>query len=563
MPLVPFSSRYPDEFLSRTEDNFPVLLEKLAAFYKQTRDDIGDGTVSRRKPDGRFNYEEELHELGISQKGISSKEIAAEFNEMIRGCMRHNDLTTAFNLNPSPLFDIVAGITLLSLYTPNSCWDFASGKLGLFEKKIVRILGQLVNWHLADGLVVTGGKQALLYAIKCGMGRARVNLPVAMSDFVVISSKLAHFSIKHVCHYLGISPENYLTIATITSGEMDLQSFEETLNYVISQNKKIAAVIAVGGATINLIPDPILSLKQVIDRVVKNHRLNYTPYLHVDSVISWIWLTFEKDVSSSWENQCSPKIAAKINSVLSKLEGIQYADSFAADFHKTGFCPYGAGVFITRERNNLSGMILDEKLPQQNMQFGEQEIYQLTLENSRSGTSIASIWIALRRLGLEGLRQFVLYQLEVCELFKQKIHMFYSDHFEVLNEHSNGWEIVFKPHFRNKISWDQLQSASLEEQNLYNNACHLFASAFWYGSLNDEHHRTPVIGFIKSYTRKGNQEQGLPAFLIHPSSLHYDEEGIDEMLKGIVCAKIAFESHHLAVTSESSVDYLYDCVPPR
>lgn len=563
MPLRPFSAYYPNEFLSRDEDNFFILLEKLNAFYKQTRDDIGDGTASRRKLNGRFSYEQELNEISINQKGITTEEAISEFNEIIKGVMRHNDPKVAFNLNPSPLFDIVAGMTLLNLYTPNSCWDFASGKLCLFEKKIVRMLGQLVNWPQADGLAVSGGKQALLYAIKNGMEKAKDNASFAMSDFVVISSKLAHYSIEHICHYLGISPENYLRVATHPSGEIDLKSLEEAINSAILQNKKIAAVIAVGGATINLVPDPILSIKQIIDRQVQKHNLHYTPYLHVDSVISWVWLAFAKDESFSWDNQCSSKIAAKITAVLSKLTGIQHADSFAADFHKTGFCPYGSGLFVTKERHNLLGMSLDQKLPKQNRQFGEEEIWRLTLENSRSGTSIAAIWIALRRLGLEGLRQFVLYQLKVCETFKQKIHAYYSDHFEVLNDHSHGWEIILKPHFDNKLSWDQLQIASQKEQSEYIKACHLFASNLWYGSLNDEQHRSPVIGFVKSYSRKGIYEHSFPVFLIHPSSLHYDEEAVDEMLRGIVYAKMAFERRYATPSSEPFADDIYQCIPPR
>jgi glutamate/tyrosine decarboxylase-like PLP-dependent enzyme len=560
MNLVPFSTSYPHEFLSRTEDNFPLLLEKLKLFYDHTRDDIGDGSVSRRKLKGRFNYEEELKGLSINQKGVSTEEAAAEFNEMIQGCMRHNDPTTAFNLNPSPLFDIVAGMTLFSLYTPNSCWDFASGKLCLFEKKIVRMLGQLVDWPEADGLVITGGKQALIYAIKNGMGRVSAQAPVEMRDFVVLSSDVAHYSIEHVCHYLGISPENCLRVPSHPSGEMDLEALEHILNRVISENKKIAAVIAVAGATINLVPDPIASIKKVLDATAENRRLNYTPYLHVDSVISWVYLAFAKEPNTT---QYPPRISEKIEHVLSQLRGIHAADSFAADFHKTGFCPYSSGVFIAKETANLSGMAPDRRTLPKNMLFGEAEIYRLTLENSRSGLPIVAIWIALRRLGLEGLRQFILYQLTVCERFKEKLRTTYSEHFEVLNEHSNGWEIVIKPHFGGHLSWDQLQTAPSEHAQLYQKACHLFLSHVWYGSLHESEHQTPVFGFIKSYSRKGSHERKFPAFLIHPSSLHYNEQTIDEMLERIVETKISFETHYLSSLSACDLDQLYQCTPPR
>jgi hypothetical protein len=135
----------------------------------------------------------------------------------------------------------------------------------------------------------------------------------------------------------------------------------------------------------------------------------------------------------------------------------------------------------------------------------------------------------------------------------------YRDHFEVLNDRSNGWEIVFKLHFRHKLSWDELQSESERVGQDYINDCHAFLHELWYGPLDDEMRNHPVIGFIRKYLRKSVNEKGFPAFLIHPTSPHYDEKAIDEMLRGIVEAKIAFE-----LKSRDTVEeYLSAMTPPR
>ncbi|MBM3184567.1 MAG: hypothetical protein FJZ64_04615, partial [Chlamydiae bacterium] len=493
---------------------------------------------------------------------ISSEDAAAEFNDMLQGSLRHLDPLTAFNITPPPLFDAVVATTFIQLYNANSCWDFISGKLCLYEKKILRMLGGLVHWPKADGCVVTGGKQAFFYAIKNGAARAGIKSH-EMGEGVVICSKLAHYSIEHTCHYLGISAQNCLRVATHSNGETDLQAFEKTIREVISQGKKIAAVIAVGGATINLVPDPIQQMKQVIDLVAKECALNYTPYLHVDSVISWAWLVFQNAETNIWKEQISPKILTKIKSVLSKLQGIQYADSFAADFHKVGFCPYAAGAFIAKETSFLSGMAVDGSSPPEDLSFGEVEIYRHTLENSRPALAIASIWIALRRMGLEGFRKFLLYQFTTCEAFKRKIQERYKDHFEILNDHSKGWEIVIKPHFGFPLSWDQLQKASPSEQKEYTETCYRFLNDLWYGSFNGQPNKTPVIGFVKKYSRKGEHEHPFPAFLIHPCSLHYDDKAIDEMLSSILAAKLSFEEQNLAVSPPAVNEYLCRFVPPR
>ncbi len=563
MSLTRFSDKFPNEFLSRTEDNFNVLQSKLSMFYRKTRADIRSGNISRRNLDMRFNYEEELKNVKINQKGITTEEVAFEFNDILQGSIRHQDPKTAFNLIPAPLLDTIAGITLMGLYNPNSCWDFISGKLCLYEKKIVRMLGVLVNWPQADGYVVTGGKQALLYAIKNGMGRASAQCAAETSDFVVICSELAHYSINHVCHYLGIDQENCIRIPTHASGEVNLQILEKTLDQVIAQGKVVAAVIAVGGGTINFFQDPIFSIKEMINHAVTKHKLNYTPYLHADAVISWAWLAFDEDALEAYQNLAYPRVEEKIKTVVSKLRDIEYADSFAADFHKTGFCPYAAGVFVTKESENLSGMSADGKFPKTSVRFGEAEIYKQTLENSRSGMAVASIWIALRRMGLEGFRNYIIYQLEVCELFKQKIRNDYSEHFEVLNEHSNGWEIVFKPHFSSGFSWDDLQKASEDQKQKYIKTCQHFLNDIWYRGLEEEQNHSPVIGFVKSYSRFGAYECSFPAFLIHPCSLHYDNQAIDEMLKAVVQEKVAFDKRHKGGISKHAEEYFASLVPPR
>lgn len=565
MTLTPFSTRYPTEFLSRTEDNFEIFIEKLRLFYMNTREDIGDGLASRRSMNGRFSYSKELADLEINETGISTEDVSKEFNDMLQGCIRQHDPLAAFNTFPSPLFDAIAGATLMNLYSPNILWDLLSGKLCLYEKKIIKTLASLVDWPNADGYVITGGKQALIYAIKNGLERAKKNTSEDMSDFVVLTSDVSHFCIEHVCSYLGMQVDSCLRIPSTSSGIIDLSIFSSVLEESIVSGKRIAAIIAVGGATINFIPDPIKEMKQIIDTAVMKHQLDYVPYLHVDSVISWAWLAFKQAPVNSWIDQIIPAVAEKIQKVLSNFSGIELVDSFAADFHKTGFCPYSAGVFVAKDVQSLSGMPLDKMPPKQDLFWGESEVYRQTLENSRSGLSIATIWITLRRLGLVGLRQFILYQLGVCECFKDNIKKYYHEHFEILNDHTTGWDIVLKLHFSgNIVLWANLQIATAIEQESYASICRQFLSELWYGSLNGKPHRLPVIGFIKAYSRKGSQEKRLPAFLIHPCSLHYDHAAIIELLEGIVQIKINFEEK-LRTRQDINIEdeYLAEVIPPR
>lgn len=191
------------------------------------------------------------------------------------------------------------------------------------------------------------------------------------------------------------------------------------------------------------------------------------------------------------------------------------------------------------------------------MSFGQNEVYKDTLENSRAATGIVAAWIALRRMGLEGLREFLLYQMKVCQTFKKKMAEDYSGHFEVINHQSLGWEIVFKPHFDTKQSWSDLCASSNQDE--YLKQCQNFLNHIWFSPMKTQDFEIPVIGFVKSFATKHGEKQ-LPAFLIHPTSLHYDDESIDEMLSRIVKAK----SEYIDQTSDSHEDdFLSSVVPPK
>ena len=232
------------------------------------------------------------------------------------------------------------------------------------------------------------------------------------------------------------------------------------------------------------------------------------------------------------------------------------------DFHKLGFCPYAAGAFIAKSPKTLSGLVHEGSFPDNTIQFGEAEMYRVTLENSRSGVAVAAIWIALRRMGLEGLRQYILYQLEVCEAMKHLLRTRFPSDFEVINEHSNNCEIVIKPHFGLPQSWDELQHASHEAQTIYSQRCRQLIDYVWYAKLREQPFKTPVIGLVSLYVRTAN-EAGLPALLLYPSSLHYDNQNVEQMLLALQKVKAEFEREHPREPSDISGSQTKIITPPR
>jgi hypothetical protein len=68
--------------------------------------------------------------------------------------------------------------------------------------------------------------------------------------------------------------------------------------------------------------------------------------------------------------------------------------------------------------------------------------FKYTLENSRPATGIASAWAALHRLGLNGLRQYLIRLMECSEAIKFQLKQY--PEVSILNEKSRGWEIIFR-----------------------------------------------------------------------------------------------------------------------
>ena len=80
--VIPFSQQYPNLFLSRHVENLDVLLSTLSNYLQGPRADIGDGEVTRRAPQGRFQYAERLSQLSLNQTGLPQALVIEELNDM-------------------------------------------------------------------------------------------------------------------------------------------------------------------------------------------------------------------------------------------------------------------------------------------------------------------------------------------------------------------------------------------------------------------------------------------------------------------------------------------------
>jgi glutamate/tyrosine decarboxylase-like PLP-dependent enzyme len=528
-----FASKFANEFLTPQESNIGTLVSKIELL-AASLSDVKHKRQGRRAIDSHFDYKNETKDSEIPLQGLDYNQATARSLEAFEGTIRWHNPNALFNLVPSPLLDTVALSTLTTLYNPNAFYDFTAGKFNLIEKRVVKALAKLAgwDWEKAGGFYTTGGKSTLLYAIKTGINKSdrQVINEGLTNNHVVITSAACHFSIESVCNYLGIGQNNCIRIPTGANGTIDLVKLKTQIEDALSQGKQIACVIASGGGTLNLAIDPVYEIRKILDQAADDFNLSYKPHLHFDTVISWAWLFFNADPSYYRTQVTNANVLAKIESAAKAIRQIEAADSFGIDFHKTGLCPAVSSFFVAKSfedptRTNIGRL---NSLAEHDS-FGDARYCDITIENSRACLGIISAYHVLQRFGIHGFQDYLSYLLHIREKFRQSVSEKFSQVFEIVNPHTQGFELVLKINFfGDTLSYQQICQLSEARKEQYREICEEFRQFITYGKhCNDTN--VPFIGYVRKYSF-GTEPGDLPAFLLYPTSVYTTDETVEQIL---------------------------------
>jgi glutamate/tyrosine decarboxylase-like PLP-dependent enzyme len=543
MNIPSFGRMWQGEFLDRDEGNAGALLKKLEWLLEQMcrQRPIRSG---RRDVDSWFRYPEELVGLQLPQKSRSFEEAAMLSLEAFEGCIRWHDPNALFNITPSPLLDTVALTALVALYNPNALWDMTSGKFVLIEKKVAHYLSQLVGWNpqSSGGLFTYGGKATLLYAIRAGLNRCdRGSVSRGLDgQYVVITGETCHFSIENLCNLSGIGQQNCLRVPAGENGAIDLICLRDTLEEQIRRGRKIACIIVSGGGTMNLSIDPVHEVATLIDQTVDKFGLPYQPYLHSDSVISWVWLFMQPEASAE-SLGVTERVAERLRRTARAVKETCHADSFGVDFHKTGLSPYATSCFMFKNRAELRNLNNTHTQDVEEEEwFGDSRNFDRTLENSRPCMGIISAFHVIERLGVEGFQQYLAYSVSVSEAFRHAIIEEFGTVFETVNLETMGFEVVVKIHFfGDRRSYRKICSRPVVEREQYGHTCDQFFEFVTFGTYCNSHD-VPFIGYVPKYKCE-NHGGGCPAYLLYPVSVHITCQDVLSILGELAGAVRRFE----------------------
>jgi len=540
-----YFKEYENDFLKPEEDNFEQFFDKIKELFNYIKKKNIKG-LPQIKINPDFYYSDELEGINIPNIGEDSSKVFLKVSEAFEGLIKFHDPATLFNITPPPIIDTVVVSALVNLYNPNLLMDYTSGKIILFEKQVIKYLCDLVgfDYKLADGFSCFGGKATLIYAIKEGLNKCNRDVVKEgiKDNYVVFTAKSCHYTIESACNYLGLGHNACVRIACDKEENIIVSELEKKIDNAINENKKIACIILSGGGTLDINTDPIEEVCKLRDSIVKKYNLNYIPHIHIDTVIGWLWFFYKNYNFGENSLQLEKNVLTKIKNTTDRLRATELADSFSADFHKTGFCPYISSFYVSKSAKSLQSLNSEEYSKIEDPKFGDYQIYQSSMENSRSGAGILSAWVVMNRFGILGFQKYLAYILTTSMYMRKKIEEIYGEHFEILNNFASGQCIMLRPKFTEvDIPFYTLLNESQDKKKVYNDYCsdfYKYISFYFCRAENKKEY--PLIGVLKNY-RKRTLGSDLSALRLLSTSVYLNKNICDKILKMIVDIKLDFE----------------------
>jgi len=445
--------------------------------------EFGDAVLPMKKADQPFfskyrvfNYKEELESAEpFGYAAQNPAEFIANFASYFEDAVNWDSTGVLYNVHPNVnVYGQVASF-LAGFANPNFAQDISSGKLMLIEKQLIEYFASLAGWDVAQagGIFTFGGKGTNLYGLKIALDKTFPNLREQglQGKIKVISNDLGHPCHVEVCNWAGIGTENCIRLKTEDT-TVPVELFRETFEEIVKNGEKLPLIILNGLSTLNHAVDDIKGIAEARDEIVAKYKLDYVPHIHIDSVLGWVYLLLARYDFDVNPLNIKPDVLAVMKKKYLLMANVAYADSFGADFHKTGFCGYSSSLFMTKDKKPLQN-IERSYHEDDSLEFSKYSPYSYSLELSRSPHGPVSAYATLKTMGIEG---FVRILAALTESFRYMKDVFHDqDHTEVLNynEDSNLLFFVFKPR-KDIVFTENMEPELVEEIKAFNTGFYQF-----------------------------------------------------------------------------------------
>ncbi|WP_374228392.1 aspartate aminotransferase family protein [Streptomyces sp. CNQ085] len=301
------------------------------------------------------------------------------------------DPLCAAHLHCPPLAVAVAADLAVSALNPSQdSWDQAPAATTLETLLLAELAGLVGYGEEATGVLTSGGTESNLMGLMLArdrvLGRAsgrQVELegvPGTGPRPRVFTSAAAHFSVQRAAALLGLGEDAVVPVDIDHAQRMDPGALAGALERCADAGELPVAVVATAGTTDTGTVDPLPECARLA--------AEYGAWFHVDAAYGGGALLSDR--------------------LAPLLDGVELADSVSLDWHKLGWQPVAAGVFLVRRARTYASLARRAVYlnPRDDEEAGYPSLLGLSLRTTRRADGF-SIAVTLRTLGREGLGRLV------------------------------------------------------------------------------------------------------------------------------------------------------------
>ncbi|MFJ9030797.1 pyridoxal phosphate-dependent decarboxylase family protein [Streptomyces sp. NPDC102274] len=306
------------------------------------------------------------------------------------------DASCAAHLHCPPLAVAVAADLAVSALNPSQdSWDQAPAATAL-ETLLLQELAGLVGYEpeQAAGVLTSGGTESNLMGLMLARDRVLgaasgrqielTGVPGAGTYRAprarILASAAAHFSVQRAAALLGLGEDAVLPVPVDHQLRMDTEALAAVLDGCAERGELPVAVVATAGTTDTGAIDPLRDCAALA--------AEHGAWLHVDAAYGGGALLSDR--------------------LAPLLDGLGLADSVSLDWHKLGWQPAAAGVFLVRRSETYASLARRAVYlnPADDEEAGYPSLLGLSLRTTRRADAF-KIAVTLRTLGREGLGRLV------------------------------------------------------------------------------------------------------------------------------------------------------------
>jgi glutamate decarboxylase/sulfinoalanine decarboxylase len=344
--------------------------------------------------------------LKLGNEGISQDGILDEIKQYLSYCTRTGHPGFMKQLYSGSTSAGIAGDWVTTATNTAAHTYQVSPVATLMEETLIAKFNELIGFENGDGIMVTGGSNANLIGIYCGLHKRWPELKTEGfrgQQPVIYVSDQCHYSYEKAVFTLGIGTNNLRKVKSDQHNRLDPDALRIAITEDLAQGKHPYCIGATSGTTVAGAFDPLEALADIADE--------FSLWFHVDA---------------AWG---CPVLFSDEHKHL--MQGVDRADSVTWDAHKFMALPLICSAVLVKEHGLLEsacsgggGAYLFHEDENADHNFGKK-----SLQCGRRVDSL-KLWLDWRSKGTHGYRDQLNKSMQIAQDFSQKVKV--HDQFELI-----------------------------------------------------------------------------------------------------------------------------------